>query len=71
MRKSDLSIGMKVSDSWYDMLGVGYVKEILKTRVKIQFTCGDRHLSRYGFGSTSNGIVTYDNAHVRFLRKES
>lgn len=52
----ELQVGDKVQDIWYDELGIGTVKVILKTRIKIDFTL--------------KGMVTYDYPHARqFLDK--
>jgi len=46
---------MKVKETWWYDYPVCIVKEILKTRVKIDFH--------------TKGILTYDKAHVQFLEK--
>lgn len=52
MSKKTIRKGAKVIDRWWTSNGIGIVKEILKTRIKIQFWFG---------------LITYDNAHLQFL----
>ena len=67
MKKSELKIGMRVEDSWYPDAGKGIVKEILKTRVKIKFpNIPQPHILLW---NAKNNLLTYDNAHCVFLRK--
>ena len=52
MTKHQLKIGLKVVDRWFPEYGIGEIKVILKTRVKIQFP---------------DEIRTYDFVHLYFL----
>lgn len=48
--------GDKVYDRWYPYWGIGIVKSILKTRIKVEFS--------------SSEVLTYDIPHLKFLAKE-
>ena len=66
----NLKINQKVTDRWYPEAGVGIVKEVLKTRVKIYFERANIegfrcHLFRYA----ENGLLTYDSSHLQYLDK--
>ena len=44
--------GARVIDRWFPGWGVGIVRVVLKTRIKVEF---------------GHETMTYDNAHVQFL----
>lgn len=53
LSKSECYIGLNVQDDSY---GIGIIKEVLKTRVKVKFFLKDE-------------IVTYDLAHIKICLK--
>jgi len=54
MKREQLRVGKKVKDYLDGYWQTGVIKEILKTRVKIQY---------------HGKLMTYDNAHLQFLKK--
>lgn len=61
-------VGQKVQDTWYIEMGIGIIKSVLKTRIKICFP----HLNNSGANCPiwpdDNGLVTYDVPHYKFLK---
>lgn len=56
MKIDDLKVGDKVRDTWFNSWwGEGTVVEVLKTRVKIDFSI--------------KGMLTFDLSHLRYLEK--
>jgi hypothetical protein len=69
MKFSELQVGMKVEDTWYnsehtDNWGKGKVVAVLKTRFKVQF-------SNKNANHTEDGLVTYDKSHAQFIRRRT
>jgi hypothetical protein len=59
--------GQKVEDTWYSELGMGVVKEVLKTRIKIYFP-SLKHIVVNAFWPDNKGLITYDQDHYQFLK---
>lgn len=56
----DFKIGQKVKDSWE---AVWLVKEVLKTRIKIELLQAPEKVQNIEIGK----IITYDKPHLQFL----
>ena len=66
MKFSELKVGQKIEDTWYnsdskDDWGIGRVVEVLKTLFRVQF-------SNKNANNTEDGLVTYSKSHARFVR---
>lgn len=55
MVKKKFKKGDLVIDNMFYGKGIGIVRKVLKTRIKVEFGIND--------------LVTYDNAHLQFLTK--
>jgi hypothetical protein len=66
MKKSELKVGMMVTDRWFPDWGTGKVIKIMKTRVKIDF---NGRIILTDFDSVKCKPRTYDYDHVQFLEK--
>ena len=64
MKKSELKVGMLVTDRWFPEWGNGKIIKIMKTRVKIDFNGRIIELD-----SVKRKHRTYDYDHIQFLEK--
>lgn len=62
MKIEDFKIDMSITDSWGNNL---IVTNILKTRVKLKIISLVKNIYQLEVGD----IVTYDKAHLQFLKK--
>lgn len=67
MKFNEIKIGDRVEDAWYWFWGVGVVKAILKTKVKVLFPSVGSFVSSWNGFRTE--IVPYDKSHCQFLRR--
>lgn len=67
MKAADITPNMKVKDRWYPEAGIGIVKSVLKTRVKVFFNNAAIGVRPPVLTGHRDGVVTYDNSHVQFL----
>jgi hypothetical protein len=54
MKKNEIKIGLKVSDTWYGDWGLGIIEKVMKTRFVVKFS--------------NKGLVRYDYPHAQFLK---
>jgi hypothetical protein len=69
MKNNKFKVGQKVEDSWYGEAGIGIIKSILKTQMKIYFRRLDvDHVVCPLTRNSVDGMLTYDRSHYQFLK---